>query len=259
MHLKRKTLSIITLILIATICGQASDNPEKRDSTGGSWFSMRPVDSITFRSYYLETNHPVKHYLLVNSDGDTIDRGLNLFTEVAGYGSAFDRLTFTYRVQNRNIRSLVVKHVSAKLSLWDLSFEYGLMNTWFGHGYHGSLLLSNNTDPMPMVIFQTERPFRVPYIGRFEYKWVNAFPEGIRNIMTHRLLWSPVRWLQFGGTQNVFYTKNFFRWHEFPRVLTGINANFTAANRKNIGGNSDMRASVDIAFFLTRSNNSYLL
>ena len=257
MRLTLNTFTAFIFLVLLTAPALASDGA-KRDSTDGSWFSIRPVDSITFRSYYLETNHPVKQYLLVNSDGDTIDRGLNLFTEVAGYGSAFDWLTFSYRLQNRNITGLAVKHASLKLSRWDLSLEYGLMNTWFGHGYHGSLLLSNNTDPMPMVIFQTERPFRIPYIGRFDYKWVNSFPDGIRNIMTHRLLWSPVRWMQLGVTQNVFYTKNYFKWHEFPRVLTGINANFTPENRKNIGGNSDMRASMDIAFFLTRSKNSYL-
>lgn len=59
------------------------------------------------------------------------------------------------------------------------SIEAGLSNEplWWGANIKYPLLMSNNAPGMKHIFAGTRKPVRVPYVGKFEFKWIGAFPE----------------------------------------------------------------------------------
>jgi hypothetical protein len=62
-----------------------------------------------------------------------------------------------------------------KLSLGRFEIEAGKDSMWWGPGYHGSLLMSNNAEPFTMVKLSTPGPVALPWIfrglGPFKVVW----------------------------------------------------------------------------------------
>ena len=54
-----------------------------------------------------------------------------------------------------------------KINIKNLEIEIGRDSQWWGPGYHGSLLLSNNAEPFDMVKISNPRPVLLPWIFRF--------------------------------------------------------------------------------------------
>lgn len=50
-----------------------------------------------------------------------------------------------------------------KLSFWNLEVEAGRDTLWWGSGYHGSMLLSDNAYPLDMVKVGSAHPFMLPW------------------------------------------------------------------------------------------------
>lgn len=243
------TYIITTLLTITLPCFAGVGEAGEEDDTTGNvvrWFNGNPLERVTMRSYYLDTRYPTGMYTLVNSDGDVLNRGLTVFTEFSGYGSLLGDLSFSYRLQNKNLGGLRFKEISAKISRWGMSFEYGKKNTWIGNGYYGSLLLSNNAEPFQMIKFQTERPIRVRYIGEFDYKFINGWlGDKWFDLFAHRVTYRPASWFEFGLNQVIKYHGN-FKWYEFFHLMTAKDANASAADNPEIAANTDMMASLDI-------------
>ena len=219
---------------------QIEDSLQQNTET---WYQFRPLNKFTLRSYFLKSEYPALTYRLENSDGDAIERGWNSYFSFEGDGGAFERLSFSYELEASQQRPVSLRKASVKLSDYGISFEVGRGSIWMGHGYHGSLLLSNNAEPFAFVKFQTTKPFRIPYIGTFEYFLFNGWPQDFK-IIGQRLSWHPMDWLEIGGNQTSVYTAN-YKWWEFFRVFSAENAN--AGNPRY---NTDMRASMDIAVSL---------
>lgn len=217
------------------------------DSTGNvRWFTGNIIDRVVMRSYFLDTRYPTEWYTLVNSDGDVLNRGLTIFSGFTGHGNILGTLSYDYRFQNKNAGGLRLKEGSVKLSRWGMSLEYGRRNSWIGHGYYGSMLLSNNAEPYEVVKFQTERPVRIPYIGHIEYKLLHGWVNENFDLFAHRVSYRPFSWLEIGGNQLVRYYKN-FKWYEFFRVITGKYANFPTPEQPDIAQNTDIIASMDVS------------
>ncbi|MFQ5843255.1 MAG: capsule assembly Wzi family protein [Thermodesulfobacteriota bacterium] len=212
------------------------------NSTVTSWLRVEPVSQLSLRTYYFSTDHPFDRFVLFNSDGDVLDRSWNPFLDVEGRGDAVSRFFFSYKVQARRPGRVVLKRLSLMLKTDDVSLEAGRGAIWIGHGYHGSLLLSNNAEPYSLIKFQTERTIRLPYIGGFRYMIFNGWPQNFK-ILGHRFSWLPWPWLQIAGNQTVAYKENFKLW-EFPKVLS--------AAEENVPGrfDNDQRASIDVELYL---------
>jgi hypothetical protein len=62
-----------------------------------------------------------------------------------------------------------------KLALGRFEIEAGKDLMWWGPGYHGSMLMSNNTEPFTMVKLSTPGPVALPWIfrglGPFKFVW----------------------------------------------------------------------------------------
>ena len=61
----------------------------------------------------------------------------------------------------------------AKASPWNIEFEIGRDSLWWGQGYHGTLLLTDNAPPLDMMKLSNPKPFLLPwifqYLGPFKY------------------------------------------------------------------------------------------
>jgi len=82
--------------------------------------------------------------LFYNQDADEYDRGLNpragAYIGVDGW--------YCYRINPEIGESLVIRRAYGGIGLGGLGIQAGKDSMWWGTGYHGSLLLSNNARPL---------------------------------------------------------------------------------------------------------------
>jgi|WetSurMetagenome_2_1015567.scaffolds.fasta_scaffold25464_3 hypothetical protein len=226
----------------AVLSQQPDSSTQVTSSFAEKWYHIYPISDWSIRTYTLSDGHPNPFYQLFNSDGDFINKGFNTFTQINGRAEAFNCLSFRYRLQLQNLERVYWQRFNFAYRDSSISILVGLDSMWLGHGYHGSLLLSNNAPPFTMVKFQTEKPFRIPYVGKFNYLIFNGWAENFK-ILSQRISYFPASWFEFGINQTIVYKKNYKLW-EFFKVLS--------ASQENLPGhfNNDQRASMDVALYM---------
>jgi len=146
-------------------------------------FRYTPLQSLSFSTYNLSTTYPLKRYTFPNQDGTFADEGFNYYISATGTGAVSDFLDFKYDFRVNNVEGVRFKKGSLFLRTPAVSLEIGRNNIWLGNAYYGSLLLSNNAEPYTLIRFRTEQPFRIPYIGTFDYSLFHGWP---RKFQHHR-------------------------------------------------------------------------
>ncbi|MCI0371797.1 MAG: capsule assembly Wzi family protein, partial [candidate division NC10 bacterium] len=103
-----------------------------------------------------------------------------------------------------------------KVERWNIELEVGRDSLWWGPGFHGSLILSNNARPLDMVKLASAEAFVLPwifrYLGPFKVTWFLGQLEKDRDfphakLSGLRLNFAPASWaevglsrvIQFGG------------------------------------------------------------
>ena len=203
-------------------------------------FNYTPLQSLSFSTYNLSTTYPLKRYTFPNQDGTFADEGFNYYISATGSGAVSDFLDFNYDFRVNNVEGVRFKKGSLFLRTRAVSLEIGRNNIWLGNAYYGSLLLSNNAEPYTLVRFRTERPFRIPYIGHFDYTLFHGWPRDF-NIIGHRLSWYPASWLELNLKQTIRYTGN-YSIPDYIKMFTGREANISGGV-----GDTDSQASFEMA------------
>ncbi len=225
-------------------------SPEGKTS---SEFYIEPLSEIKFRAYTFNTDVPGKtRYCLENMEGTCLDKGLTTFLNVAGQGRLNKNITFFYEGQVRNSSEgtdTTLKKAYVKLRTGIVSWELGKDSIWLGHGYHGSLLLSNNADPFLMFKFDTEEPFRLPFflskLGEFKYTFFHGWLTDF-NIIGQRIAWKPFSILEFGANQTATYdNEKDYKITDWPNILFSAEDNVAGAKYNN-----DQRGSLDVALYM---------
>ena len=120
-----------------------------------------------------------------------------------------------------------------KLSPWNVEIEAGRDSLWFGQGYHGTLLMTNNAFPLNLVKISNPNPTLLPwifqYLGPFKYTVFVSWMEEHRdhphcNLGGLRLNFKPlanqrVRDETFAEVTNAFRSPR-IRFHGFPPSAT---------------------------------------
>ncbi|HEY6720610.1 MAG TPA: capsule assembly Wzi family protein, partial [Burkholderiales bacterium] len=140
---------------------------------------------------------------------------------------------------------------SLKLSAFNVAVEVGRTSQWWGTGYHGSLLVTDNALPLDMVKLGTEEPFRLPGPLRSMGEWkidtflahLESSPDFPRTqVFGLRIGALPVDWLELGFTRLTQF--------DWP----GLNQNFPNAVRDaytssaNQSGNREVNEEAMIDF-----------
>jgi hypothetical protein len=148
--------------------------------------------------------------LLENSKADARAHGFNLRlggtsrVELAEYFSLF--VHPEYRYDDEENKGYLLE-TYGKLSLANIELEVGRDALWWGPGYHGSLLLSNNALPLDLIKLSSATPFQLPwifrYLGYFDLTFFLSQLEKHRDfphakLMGMRIDWSPFSFLELG-------------------------------------------------------------
>ncbi|MCL0035708.1 capsule assembly Wzi family protein, partial [Thermodesulfovibrionales bacterium] len=126
---------------------------------------LKPIDKVYIGFIY---SNQVAQRLNYNNDGDVYEDGLNLRL---GFSSKADLGRFSFYLNpefrySKNDKDLVLKRAYGILRLWGLELMAGRDSQWWGPGYHGAILLSNNAEPLTMLKLTNPHPTLLPWVFR---------------------------------------------------------------------------------------------
>jgi hypothetical protein len=145
------------------------------------------VDGNPLQDYLKPVEDPYIKYLYAKSTpeiesvrGDRFDKNSNFRAGFASRGQLFDFTAFYLHPEypwSSQDSDKGVKLIEAygKLALDKFEIEAGKDSLWWGPGYHGSLLMSNNAEPFKMIKLSNPSPIKLPWIldglGPFKVVW----------------------------------------------------------------------------------------
>lgn len=135
-------------------------------------WAVKPIDSI--RGGYTYLDGPFSVY---NNEGIDLSKEHNLVLRTQSYAnlwrhfSVFAEPAFIYNQKfgsEENERSTLRLHKGyAKATAGPLELLVGRDSLWWGPGYHGSLLMSNNAHPFDMIKLSNPEPATLPWLLRY--------------------------------------------------------------------------------------------
>lgn len=152
---------------------------------------LKPLEDPYLKFLYSDKKPDIE-----NIRGDEFDKHSNLRAGFASRAKFADTVAFyvhpEYRYSTDNPgRDVKLIAGYAKVALGKLEVELGKDSLWWGPGYHGSLLMSNNAEPFKMVKLSNPRPIKLPWIfrslGPFKAVWFLTELEEDRTIPEARL------------------------------------------------------------------------
>jgi len=167
----------------------------------------------------LETEHRFvsvesrQDMLLENENGLRLDEGYNLRARVYPWVDFFDTFTFSARpsfIFTDSDAGLFLDEAAAKVSVRNIEASLAKSSMWWGPGYHGSMLMSNNAEPLSLIRIRTINHFRFPW----EFKHLGSFGANFfvsrlgkdrriprPNFVGLRVEYSPLPYLSLGASR----------------------------------------------------------
>lgn len=151
------------------------------DTTFGSWINYRLTDPLTIEISYAGLEKDERRPR-ENHRGESFVDGLNYQLEVRSRLDLGKFLSFTinpkligWRDDSHN-HDFAFKEAYGRLSLYNIELEVGRDSLWWGPGYHGALLVSNNAFPFDMIKLGTAESFHLPWVfDRLGYFNITSF------------------------------------------------------------------------------------
>lgn len=119
----------------------------------------------------VETEHRVASVkerddvLLENENGLRLQRGYNARVRGNSYINFYNHFTVSGRPEflaNDKDTALLWEEAAGKVSWFNLEAAIEKSSMWWGPGFHGSMLLSNNAEPLGLVRIRTVNDFALP-------------------------------------------------------------------------------------------------
>jgi hypothetical protein len=135
----------------------------------------KPIERPYIKYVYARSRPDIE-----NIRGDHFDRHSNLRGGFAARGQLFNIAAFYLHPEypwssEETGQDAKLIEAYGKLAAGKLEIEVGKDSLWWGPGYHGSLLMSNNAEPFKMVKLSTPAPVKLPWIfsglGPFKFVW----------------------------------------------------------------------------------------
>jgi len=190
----------------------------------------KPVEFLQLVGAYT-TNAPTN---LENNNGDRLEEGVNgriaatSWLEVGGFLAAYAHPEFRFGQDYANGR-LVEGYVKGRLGSFELMV--GRESLWWGPGFHGSMLFSNNALGLDMIRLQTAEQVMLPWVLRYlgplklsvlfgQFEEEREFPR--TKLSGFRLDVSPASWLEVGLGRTFMFGgegRPEPEWHQYPFTL----------------------------------------
>jgi hypothetical protein len=194
------------------------------------FLEVKPLQYLQLRGGYT-TNAPTN---LENSNGERLEQGVNgrvagaSWLEAGGFLAAYAHPEFRFGQDSASGR-LVEGYVKGRLGPFEL--VVGRESLWWGPGFHGSMVLSNNALGLDMIRLQTAEQITLPWVlrhlgpfkltalfGQFEEE--REFPR--TKLSGFRLGLSPASWLELGLGRTFMFGGDGRpepAWYEYPLTL----------------------------------------
>lgn len=125
-------------------------------------FYFKPMSNPYSKVVYSDS---IPYFLSVNNNGDQYAEHRNLragFEAEAGFSGLSLALGPEYRIDSESRLDFVYGY--AMLRLANVELAMGKEPMWWGSGYHGALLITNNAEPFDMLRLTSGHPFLLPWI-----------------------------------------------------------------------------------------------
>jgi hypothetical protein len=153
---------------------------------------IKPLDLLYGKYLYADSGIQKLYY---NMDGDNYDKGSNLRF---GFDSRAELDWFSLYI-NPELRysedgtAFMLEKGYGVLSFIGLDLQIGKDSQWWGPGYHGALLLTNNAEPFTMVRLTNPQPVLLPwvfkYLGPFNFTFFTTRLDKDRTDVSEPYLW----------------------------------------------------------------------
>jgi hypothetical protein len=193
------------------------------------WFETKPLEHIQLRVGYA-SNAPTN---LENQNGERLDQGPNVriagssWAEFGGIAAAY--LHPEFRAGEVMEGRLVEGYAKVRAGFAEL--VVGRESLWWGPGFHGSMVLSNNALGLDMIRLQTAHQVTLPWIFRYlgplkaqvffgQFEREREFPR--TKIGGVRVDLAPASWLELGAGRTVMFGgegRPHIDWYEYPRMF----------------------------------------
>lgn len=198
------------LILIGATVAQVETKDESNGLDKVFNFNLASPIEVEHRFARIKSK---KGVLLENENGLRLNDGYNLRTRAYPWVNIFDFFTFSATPAFRfteNDTELYLEEAAGKFSLCNVEVSLAKSAMWWGPGYHGSMLMSNNAKPLSLVRVRSINNFKLPWVfenmGSFG---VNFFISKLEKDRTTekptflglRLEWSPFKYLSLGASR----------------------------------------------------------
>lgn len=126
--------------------------------------NFKPIGTPYFKYLY---SGGMPDYLNANNNGDILQKGENIRVGLSSSFKLGDFFSFNispeFRTTDDN-QDLKVVHGYGIFSIRNIDIEVGREPMWWGDGFHGGLLLTNNAEPFDMIRFTSQIPFLLPSV-----------------------------------------------------------------------------------------------
>lgn len=199
---------------LAKLGVSVAEVPETR--TARKRFQIHFPESVRFQKTMagLGEEHTL---LLENNHGWRYHKGFNLRGDAAVHGQWGDWFTIvlspTLRITKPDT-NLLMEQLYAETEWKNLRVTLGRQSFWWGPGYHGALLLSNNAFPFDAFRLASLEPYALPKFFHIPGDWQTDFfvaKLGGEQDRKHprfsglRQQWTPIHWLTLGGSHTVIF------------------------------------------------------
>lgn len=192
------------------------------------FWDLKPLDKFQTRAVFADTKVPLE-----NNQGDVVSEDFSARMALFSRAQVGDFLSVAlvpeFRLQNGTEQFRLLEGY-VKLSGFGMEIEVGRESLWWGPGFHGGLLFSNNAQPLDMVRFSTEAfvpPWIFRYVGPTKLTFGIAQLDENRDfpkvkILAFRIDSSPFPFLELGVSPAIQYNgegQPSVKFYQIPELI----------------------------------------
>jgi hypothetical protein len=165
---------------------------------------IKPAEDVY--GQYVHTDSESSDKVVYNNDGYNYKKGSNLKLGILSTAE-LSHLSFHFNPEfryNENDTEILLSKAYAILDFAGLALEIGKDSQWWGPGYHGSLLLSNNAEPLTVIKLTNKQPTILPsvlrHFGLFKFTFF------VTTLDEDRVISKPFLWgMRFNFKPNPYF------------------------------------------------------
>ena len=214
---------------------------------------LKPLDKVSIG--YLHSDGDPSD-LIFNNDGDDYGEDNNFRFSISsraelGWFSLFVNPEIRYSDKDTD---LTMKKLYGVLDFLGLELEIGTDSQWWGPGYHGAILLSNNVEPLPLIKLTNSRPVLLPWV--LKYLGLFKFTAFVTRLEEKRAVSEPYLWgMRLNFKPSPYFEVGLHRTAILggegqPEDLSTWWDSFTGEGENDPDGPGDQKAGYDIKLTL---------